>query len=169
MLRRLAYLLRRDQRGVAAVEFALWTTVFFFAVMVVLDFGSYYMHRGKLSTAVGAAAVSAYNQPNNVAFNSMQGYVQSLSGFPNATVTNSCNGVAGSCTNLNRSCACLKTDGTFTAAACNSACGGAGVTAGSRAGYYYTITASAPFNPMIIPDSVLDASTMQQRATVRLN
>ena len=82
MLRRLAYLLRRDQRGVAAVEFALWTTVFFFAVMVALDFGSYYMHRGKLSTAVGAAAVSAYNQPNNVAFNSMQGYVQSLSGFP---------------------------------------------------------------------------------------
>ncbi|MFC3099174.1 TadE/TadG family type IV pilus assembly protein [Alteraurantiacibacter palmitatis] len=169
MFKRFLSCLRKDQRGVAAVEFALWTTLFFFAVMVALDFGSYYMHRGKLSTAVGAAAVSAYNQPNNVAFNSMQGYVRSLSGFADATVTNSCNGVAGSCTNLNRTCACLKNDGTFVAAACNTSCSGSGVTAGSRAGYYYTITASAPFSPMIIPDSVLDGSTMSQRATVRLN
>lgn len=160
--------LRKDQSGVAAVEFALWTTGFFFAVMVAIDFGSYFMYRGKLSTAVGAAAVSAFNTADNVGFTSMEGYVQSLSGYEDATVTLSCNGAIGSCTNFSRTCACLSSVGTYASATCGNSCTGTGVTAGSTAGYYFTITATRPYVPLVIPNSALNGTTMSQMATVRL-
>ena len=168
MIRRFLQSFRHDQRGVAAVEFALWTTSFFFVVMIAIDFGAYYMQRTKLNTAVGAAAVAAFNDADNVNFTDMPGYVRSLSGDQAATVGLSCNGAAASCTNLNRTCSCLKNDGTYVSAACGSSCTGSGMTAGSTAGYYLTINASRPFEAMIIPQSVLDGATVAQRATVRL-
>ncbi|MCL6251485.1 pilus assembly protein [Altererythrobacter sp. KTW20L] len=168
MISRFFHSLRQDQRGVAAVEFALWTTSFFFVIMIAIDFGGYYMQRSKLNTAVGAAAVAAFNDADNVNFTDMPGYVRSLSGDQSATVGLSCNGVAASCTNLNRTCSCLKTDGTYASAACGASCTGTGMTAGSTAGYYFTIDASRPFNAMIIPHSVLDGVAVAQRATVRL-
>lgn len=175
MVRRLRHALKRlrslarDNRGVAAVEFALWTTSFFFAVMIAIDFGYYYMHRSKLNTAVGAAAVAAFNDADNIAFADMPAYVRSLSGDTSASVTLSCNGTAGSCTNLNRSCACLRNDGTFVAAgSCGAPCTGSGVTSGSTAGYYFTVEASRPAEAVIIPQSVLDGATIAQRATIRL-
>jgi Flp pilus assembly protein TadG len=165
--RHLAHL-RKDQKGAAAVEFALWTTAFFFAVMAVMDFGMYFMYRGKLSTAVGAVAIASYNDPENVSFNTMEGYVQSLSGYADAEVTLSCNGVANSCTNLSRTCACLKSDASFVSASCGTTCSGTGVTSGSTAGYYFTVTATRPYTPLILPNSALSGATMSQMATVRL-
>lgn len=116
----------------------------------------------------GAAAVSAYNSRDNVSFAAMPAYVRGVSGDGTSVVTLSCNGVAGSCTNFSRTFACLKSDGTYVASTEGSTCTGTGMTAGSTAGYYFTIEATRPFEAMIIPDTVIDGSNMAQRATIRL-
>ena len=160
--------LRGDEEGVAGVEFALWSTAFFFVVMGALDFGAYYLERGKMNEAVGAAAVVSFNEADNVNFAQLPGYVRSLTGEPLISVATACNGTEGSCTNLNRSCACLKSDGTYVANTCGNLCTGPGMTAGSTAGYYLSVRASQDYRPMILPNGVLGDSTIAQQATIRL-
>lgn len=167
LIRRLARL-RCNDDGVAAIEFALWSTAFFFMVMAAMDFGSFYLQRGNMNEAVGAAAVASFNDADNVNFANLPGYVRGLTGEQTTTVITACNGTAGSCTNLNRSCACLKNDGTYVTATCGNLCVGTGMTAGSTAGYYLTINASRAYSPMILPQSALAGSTVAQHATVRL-
>ena len=161
-------LLRRADDGVAAIEFALWSTLFFMVVSVAMDFGSFYIERGKMNEAITAAAVSSFTNFDNVNFAALPGYVQGMAGEPALAVTTSCNGVANSCTNLGRTCACLKSDGAYVAATCGSTCTGVGLTANSRAGYYMTIRAQQSFKPLIVPNSLLDGEILAQKATVRL-
>ncbi len=160
--------LRRRDDGVASVEFALWSTFFFVIIMVALDFGSLYLQRGKLNEAVGAAAVASFNNADNVSFGSLPLYVRGLTEDQSTAVTVSCNGSAGACTNFNRTCACLKQDGTYVANSCGNTCSGPGMTTGSTAGYYLTINASRSFDPMMVPRSVLSGASVSQQATVRL-
>ena len=160
--------LRRDEGGAAAIEFALWSTAFFFAIMAAMDFGMYYLERGKMNEAVGAAAVASFSDADNVDFGQLPAYVRSLADNQSIVVSTACNGSAGSCTNLNRSCSCLKSDGTYVATTCGNMCTGAGVTAGSTAGYYLTIDASQGFTPIILPKGILANSTIAQHATIRL-
>lgn len=160
--------LRRDEQGAVVVEFAFWVVGFFFVAMIAIDFGFYFVQRTKLNMAVGSVAVAAFNTPGNVDFTNMPSAVRSLGGLSSTTVTVGCNGVANSCTNASRTCACLKQDGTYVTAACGNSCTGTGVTTGSTAGYYMTVRASVIYQPMVIPQAMLSSPAMAQQATVRL-
>ena len=156
-----------DRAGVAATEFALGTTLLFMAILAGMDFGGYFMQRGQINEAVSAAAMQSFQQRENVNFAGLQSYVRNLADSQTVTVTTSCNGAANSCTNLNRTCACLKTDGTFAATTCGTACGG-GATAGSTAGYYLTIEASDAFRKVLLPKGTMAGDRVSQSVTVRL-
>ena len=160
--------LRSCRRGSASVEFALWTALFFALVMVALDFGLFHIQSERADRAVAAAAVQSFQQGANVAFPSIPAYIQAFAGDHGLTVTTSCNGTAGSCTNLNRTCACLKNDATFVALACGTSCSGTGVTAGSTAGYYLTIAAERNFSAIVVPRGLLNNARISRSATVRL-
>lgn len=156
-----------DRAGVAVTEFALGTTLLFMVVLAGLDFGGYFIQRGQINEAVSAAAMQSFQQRENVSFGNLQSYVRNLADSQTVTVTTSCNGTANSCTNLNRTCACLQTNGTYTATACGTACSG-GATSGSTAGYYLTIEASDLFRKVVLPKGVFGGDTVSQSVTVRL-
>lgn len=160
--------MQRDENGVATVEFALWVTGFFVIVMVALDFGMFFIERGKVNEAIAASAVASFEEADNVNFAVLPDYVRSIADNQAITVTTSCNGVANSCTNLNRSCGCLKTDGSYVATTCGNVCSGANVTAGSTSGYYLTIEATQGFTPVVLPSGLLSNMSTSQQATVRL-
>lgn len=168
MLTKLLDRLRRDDQGAVVVEFAFWIVGFFFVAMIAIDFGFYFVQRTKLNMAVGSVSVAAFNTPTNVDFGNMPSAVRSLGGLSTIAVTVSCNGVANACVNTSRTCACLKQNGTYVAAACGSTCTGTGVTTGSTAGYYMTVRGSVTYQPMVIPSTMLSSSSMAQTATVRL-
>ncbi len=160
--------LGRDEQGAVVVEFAFWVVGFFFVAMIAIDFGFYFVQRTKLNMAVGSVSVAAFNTPTNVDFTNMPTAVRSLGGLSTIAVTISCNGVANACTNASRTCACLKQDGTYVAAACAATCTGTGMTTGSTAGYYMTVKAAVTYRPMVIPATMLNTPAMDQQATVRL-
>jgi len=169
MTRRFPSRLIADESGTAAVEFSLWSVLFFLVAMAGLDFGAYYLERGAVDEGVSAAAVSSFSQRSNVNFTDIPAYVRTLSDNQALTVSTSCNGVAGSCTNVStRSCACLNAAGAYVATACGSTCAGTGMPVGSTAGYYLTIDASKPYQPMLLPDGLLTPSQIRLNATVRL-
>lgn len=159
--------LRRDRRGVAVAEFAIWVAVFFIGVLAALDFGKFYMDRGELSDALSAVTVQAFQTREEVDFESIPATARNLSRSPTLAVASLCNGVAGSCTNEGRTCACLRTDGTYAQADCGSTCT-SGAAAGSTAGYYLTITASRGYQPAVLPKGMLAGADISQTATVRL-
>jgi Flp pilus assembly protein TadG len=160
--------LRRDENGVATVEFALWVTGFFVIIMVAMDFGMLFIERGKVNEAVAASAVASFEEADNVNFAVLPSYVRSIANNPAINVSTSCNGVANSCTNLNRTCACLKTDGSYVATACGNICTGSDMTGGSTSGYYLTIEATQAFTPVVLPSGLLSDMSLSQQATVRL-
>ena len=157
--------LAADREGVAVAEFALWTTLLFMVVLVGLDFGGYFIQRGQLNEAISAAAMESFKQRDNVNYDSLQGYVRNLADSQSVSVSTSCNG--GTCTNLNRACACLQSDGSFAADDCGNTCP-AGATAGSTAGYYLTIDASDPFRTVLLPKGLFAGDTVSESVTVRL-
>ena len=161
--------LRRDRRGAAAVEFAILSACFFFAFMAVLDFGSFFVSEHRLGQAVVSAGNSAFSHRDSVDFSSIPGYVQNAAGNAAATVNITCNGSASqACTNTGRSCACVSNTGTYTAAICAASCPTSGYSANQKAGYYLTITASAPYSAVIIPNSILKNGTIRRSVTMRL-
>lgn len=160
--------LRGNERGAAAVEFALWSALFFLVVGVALDFGAYYLARGKMNEALSGAAISAFSTAEQVDFAELPAYVRALTGDESLSVSTACNGTVGSCTNESRTCACLKADGSYVAAECDSVCTKPGVTKDSTAGYYLTIEARQSFRPFIVPGGVLGDAAIVQQATVRL-
>jgi len=166
MMRGFLSRLAADTRGAAAIEFALWTVLFFMVVMAGLDFGAFYLQRSKADEAVAAAAVASFSQRENVNFSQIPDYVRALAKDPGLTVTTSCNGSTGSCTNSSRSCACMGSAGSYVAAACGTTCSGSG--AGATAGYYLTIEAGRPYQPMMLPNGVLTDTRIDRTATVRL-
>lgn len=157
--------LAKDERGTAVTEFALWTTALFLVVMAGLDFGTYYMQRGQLNEAVSAAAVQTFEKRENVDFNGLQAYVRNLADDQTLTLSTSCNGVANACTNFGRTCSCLKSNGTYTAATCGSSCSGTQ----STAGYYVNLKAEQEYKTAILPKSLMGGSHVRQSATLRLN
>lgn len=151
-----------DNGGAAAIEFALWSVLFFMVVAVGLDFGTFFLNRSKVDEALSATAVSAFTSRASVPFNAMTPYARSLSGDPALAVTLTCNGAeTPACTNTARQCACLSTTGAYTPVnSCSASCGG------TTAGYYLTISAKAAFKPLLIPGSALP--DIDRHITVRL-
>ncbi|CDO36045.1 TadE/TadG family type IV pilus assembly protein [Novosphingobium sp. KN65.2] len=159
---------QRDEGGVATIEFGIWVTAFFLVIMGVLDFASFYMERSRVNEALSAAATKSFADRENVDFGALPGYVRNFAEMPALGVTASCNGVAAACTNLNRTCACLKNDGTYRAGTCGDTCTGAGMTSGSTAGYYVTLSANHRFSPILLPGGLLKGMSSGQSVTVRV-
>lgn len=164
---RLWHKLAGDRAGAAAVEFAVWSSMFFVVALGGLDVADLFHKRSQMGEAVAAGAMQSFAQRDNVNFANLPGYVRSLSGLNTAQVTLACNGIAGSCTNFSRTCACLRQNGTFATQSCGAPCSGAGFTPGSTAGYYLTISANEAIVPVLLPGSALGQSATEA-ITVRL-
>lgn len=164
MMRRHLLRLARDQRGVATIEFALLSVLFFFVMTAALDLGMWYQQRLRLDSAVEQGGMIAFSQRSSVdaaAATTIATYVGAaakLSTTPTVTIT--CNG--GTCASSGRTCACISGSGpTYTTAACDSTCGD-----GSLAGYYMKINAVATSNTMLVPAAMLGGSMTQTRAAL---
>ncbi|MBB5985180.1 Flp pilus assembly protein TadG [Sphingobium sp. B1D3A] len=166
-MRNLVHALRRDDKGGVAVEFALWITLFFITALGAFDLGDMYFKRSQMGSAVSAASLQAFDQRDDVNFAELGNYVKALANDSKLTVTVSCNGVAGSCTNVDRPCACLTTEGEMVARQCGIPCSEANMTPGVTAGYYLTISASQSFSPVLLSGGSV-GSQLSQTATVRL-
>jgi Flp pilus assembly protein TadG len=167
MIRRHLLRLAREQRGVATIEFALLSVLFFFVMTAALDLGMWYQQRLRLDSAVEQGGMIAFNQRTTVdataaaSITTYVGAAAKLASSPTVTIT--CNG--GACINSGRTCACISgTAPTYTTAACNATCAD-----GSLAGYYMKINAVATSNTMLVPAAMLGGSMTQTRtALVRL-
>lgn len=159
--------LASDRSGAAATEFALWAALFFMVALGAFDLADLYWRRSQMSAAVSAASIEAFNQREDVNFADLGAYVRALADRDSIEVSVACNGTEDSCTNLNRTCACLRQTGTYVARTCGEMCTGTDMTEGVTAGYYLTITATEPFSPVLVPDG-LTGSVLSQSATVRL-
>ncbi|GGD56337.1 TadE/TadG family type IV pilus assembly protein [Croceicoccus mobilis] len=155
---------RQDEDGAVAVEFALWTVTLFFVIAAGLDFGLYFIQRSHMDESLSATAISAFDARQNVAFTSLPQYARALADDDAMTVAVSCNGSAGSCTNLSRTCSCLNGDGSFTGQACGTVC----TANGTSAGYYLTLDASSDFTSVIVPSSMVGNGRISRSTTVRL-
>ena len=74
--------LRRSERGVATVEFALWLTLFFTISLVAIDIAQFTIQRGRLAEAVSGASLSAFKTRDAVQFQSIPAYVQAMAAAP---------------------------------------------------------------------------------------
>jgi Flp pilus assembly protein TadG len=157
--------LRDDQRGMATIEFALLSVLFFFVMTAGLDIGMWYQQRLRLDSAVEQGSMIAFNSRAAVDQAAIGTYVAAaakLSAPP--TVTVGCNGGSSNCVNSGRTCACLSgttPNPTFTATACNATCGD-----GSLAGYYMNIRAVATSSTMLVPAAMLGGNMVQTRSAV---
>ncbi|HEX7855159.1 MAG TPA: TadE family protein [Sphingobium sp.] len=160
----------KEERGVATVEFALWSSLLFLVLAPCLDFGLFLMRSGRLSAAASQGAMLAYTMrnANTVDVDKLTQYVNGASGLTAGTVTTalSCNGGAQSCSvaPTSRACVCTgSTPGTFTAsAACGSAC-----PTGSTSGFYLTVQSGHNYTP-IFPNPWLNGRQLVSSTTVRL-
>ena len=159
-----------DQRGVATIEFALLSVLFFGVMSSALDIGIWYQQRLRIDSAIEQGAMVAFNSRTAVDAAAVKTFVGSAAELATTpTVTVGCNGATttASCVNSSRSYACVSGTGSaavYTAAALNSTCAD-----GSLAGYYMTIKAQATSNTVVVPASILGGSMTQTRtAVVRL-
>jgi len=159
--------LRCDEGGTAAIEFALWSALFFAVVLVALDFGMYRLYQLRLASAVEEGAILSFNMRGTLSQDSgatVRNYVRASAGLPGTApiVTMNCNVGTANCVSVGRTCACVSATG-FTAAPCATAC-----PAGGTAGYYLKLTASYTYTPVIVPNRWLSNRAMRESAVVRL-
>lgn len=156
-LRRLA----GEERGMATVEMALLSVLFFFVMTAGLDLGMWYQQRLRLDSAVEQGSMIAFNTRSSVDASAITTYVGAaakLSSAPSVTIT--CNG--STCVNSGRTCACISgSTPTYTTASCNSTCGD-----GSVAGYYMRINAVATSNTLLVPAAMLGGTMTQTRTSL---
>ncbi len=165
MIRRHLLRLRDEQRGVATIEFALLSVMFFFVMTAGLDLAMWYQQRLRLDSAVEQGAMIAFNSRATVNTATIGTYVAAaakLSAAP--TVTVGCNGGSSNCVNTSRTCACVSgttPSPTYTTAACNAVCAD-----GSLAGYYLNIKAVSTANTLLVPAAMLGGTMTQTRSAV---
>jgi Flp pilus assembly protein TadG len=157
--------LAHDEAGVAAIEFAIFATVFLMILAATVDIGLLLFTQSELDAAVSAGA--EYAAPSDKLVNSTSGgalatsianIVTNANGAnsanativvndgPTVTVTNGTSSSSGTAGNAD-SCYCpTGTPGNWSwgsAVTCGSACGGGGV-----AGQFVTISASTTVSPL---------------------
>jgi Flp pilus assembly protein TadG len=148
-LRRAARILTaQEAAGVAAIEFAVYATVFLMIVAATVDIGMLMFVNSQLDAAVSAGAQYAVNNAAKVLSNpsglntDISAIVDNANGSSWATSTVNVN-------NSNDATGCYCPTGTpgswswGSAVSCGSACAGSGV-----AGQFVTITASRTISPM---------------------
>lgn len=157
--------LGRDRRGAAAVEFALWSTFIFLALVPALDFGAYLLTGSRLAATVQQASVLAFNMRDQDVIDTapLTAYVAaSGSGIAAEAV---CNGGAASCTTrkADRQCACVTGASTYSSANCGGSCAN-----GSKPGFYLTVRASRSYSASVVPNRLLEGDRISRAVTVRL-
>ncbi len=170
MIRRIRRL-GRDTRGVATIEFAAWSAVFFMGMLIALDFGMWRTYQLRLSSAVEQGSMMAFKNRatlNGADTDAIKAYIIAAAHVPTGDVTvqaTCANGTAsGACVATGRQCACISgSTPTYVAAACGAACGDS-----TTAGYYLTISATVPYTPVVVANAALTGKTMADKVTVRL-
>jgi Flp pilus assembly protein TadG len=160
-----------DEGGVATIEFALLSVLFFAVISAVLDIGLWFQQRLRIDAAVEQGAMIAFNSRMSVDADAIRSFVASaakLSAAP--TVTVGCNGgtTPASCVNGGRSYVCLSGAGSAavyapSAGGLDQPCPGGGLS-----GYYMTIRAVATAGTIVVPASLLGSMTQTRTAVVRL-
>lgn len=165
MIRQLLHRLREDRRGVATIEFALLSVLFFFVMTAGLDIGMWYQQRLRLDSAVEQGAMIAFNSRSSVDQAAIGTFVAAAAKLSTApVVTVGCNGGSANCVNTSRTCACVTgttPTPTYITTACNAACAD-----GSLAGYYLNIKAVATSSTMLVPAAMLGGNMVQTRSAV---
>lgn len=161
-----------DERGVATIEFALLSILFFAVMSAGLDIGLWQQQRLRIDSAVEQGAMIAFNSRSAIDATAIKTFVTSQAQLTAApTVTVGCNGgtTAASCTNSSRSYVCISGIGSAAAFTVNSDGLNKACPDGSISGYYMTIKAVATANTVVVPASVLGGTMTQTRiAVVRL-
>jgi Flp pilus assembly protein TadG len=159
--------LASNSRGVAAVEFALLSSLFMIFGLITLDFGLSFIARQRITSAVSQGELYAFDNYSNgqtIATSTITSYVQSVANLSAVTATVTCNG-STTCSGASSSCYCLTSAPVAysLAATCSGTCAD-----GSAPGYFLTIAASYSFQPLIAADTALVGTTISDSATVRL-
>jgi len=173
----------RSRTGIAAIEFAFVVPVFLILLVGAVDLGLMLFEDYKLEQAVAAGAEYAAVNPTDVnstngptLASSIAATVESANGTawandvvvvnngPTVTVTNGTATSSGTNSNAD-SCYCptgSPPNWTWgSAVTCGSACG-----AGATAGKFVTITATAPYTPLLTAYGFIHSATLRQSATV---
>lgn len=162
---------RRDTRGAAAVEFALWSIFVFAVLSVSIDFGFYLAQTGRIASASEQTAIIAYNkrEAGPVNSTSLANFLNASARMPGSAVrtTVTCNGTAAACNAAPAARQCVCVSGltpTYTASAnCGDPCA-----SGATSGYYVAISSEYDFKPILSPHPLLNAKVIRQSVTVRL-
>jgi Flp pilus assembly protein TadG len=155
-----------DQRGVAAIEFALIAPVLLFFLGGIVDFGLLTVGRSQLANGVAQATQYALLQGPSVTFANVQAMVLSGSARAGLTAVVTPGGSGPACYCVTGEPAALVTPstaltGTFT-------CTGTCPTPQAAPGAVLTITGSFVYQPLMPFYSRLANTTVSESATVRL-
>lgn len=159
--------LLRDRRGVAAVEFALWSTLIFLSLVPALDFGAYLLTGSRLGATVQQASVLAFNMRDQDVIDTAPLSAYVAASMPGSTVQAQivCNGGASSCgaRKAERQCACVTGVSTYATTSCAGTCSN-----GSKPGFYLTVGANRSYSPAVVPNRLLEGGAISRSVTVRL-
>ena len=158
--------LARDETGVAAIEFAIYATVFLMITAATVDIGLLLFTQSELDAAVSAGAQYAANSSAMIASNPSGLNTNVL------TIVNNANGTGWATStvdvnNNNDSTGCYCPTGSpgnwswGSTATCGSACGGGGV-----AGQFVTITATTNVSPIFSAFGFVQGGTISRSALV---
>lgn len=154
-----------DQRGAAAVEFALWATFIFSVLLVGFDFGLFSIQKAQLAKSVSEASNFAFATRKKIDIPQIEEYVAASTDLPGTQplVTVTCN-VGQTCVDTGRTCACLSAAGALTAAtSCTANC-----PTGAKAGYFMNIEARYTYQQPLLPGGFLNGKVMVEKSTVQL-
>ncbi|WP_294392676.1 TadE/TadG family type IV pilus assembly protein [uncultured Sphingomonas sp.] len=158
---------RRNERGAAAIEFAMLSLFFFSVVIVALDFAVYVQQNLRLGQAVEQGAILAFNTRNAPVPADIANFVRATAGLtttPTVTCNNAtCQGISD---RTDTSYRCI--DATSGLILTTTYKNGATCASGGNAGYYLRIVATRPYAAVVVPNKWLGGTTMTQTVVVRL-
>lgn len=171
LLKALTFKYKTCNKGIASIEFAVWSTFLLIPFIIGLEFGLFSLSNSKLTKATNAGALTAFDTRNQINATHIEAIVKSTYNDEDITVKIACNGEQNSCVNTNRSCSCIEADNSedadesflFELSNCSSVC-----PSGAAPGYYLTIDATVK-SPMRLSTSLGAPNTVRSVVTVKLD
>jgi Flp pilus assembly protein TadG len=163
--------LRRDRRGIAALEFALALPVLLLVMGTLIDVGLIWRARGKLAVAVEAGEQYAVLTGTTATVTNMVNAICAAA----ATISTSC-GVTGTPAPVivvaasAPTCGCVSTTSgvsTLTATSCGTTCAAGATAGGGTAGSFLKLSASYTYAPITLT-GVGSPGTVTEQSWVRL-